>query len=210
MNYKLTKTKRRSISISIRDGEVYVRAPLRTSKRDIENFLKSKEAWIKKHVSKQLAAKLKRDSFDLNGESQVLFLGDEVALSEIVEVKDNQHQFKKVLVQFYKDKARDIITNMIEEYSVIMGIKPSNVRITNAKTRWGSCSSKGNVNFSWYLVMAPKEQIEYVVVHELAHMKEMNHSQRFWNIVEKYMPGYKERKKGLKALQDRLNTEDWD
>ncbi|MCL2342290.1 MAG: M48 family metallopeptidase, partial [Firmicutes bacterium] len=91
-----------------------------------------------------------------------------------------------------------------------MGLKPRAVKINSAKTRWGSCSALKNLNFSWRLAMADDGVIDYVVVHELAHLREMNHSARFWAIVAGVLPDYRERQKRLKALQKRLGNEDWE
>ena len=97
-----------------------------------------------------------------------------------------------------KRKTNEIITPILEFYSSKMGVTPSGVSINSAKTRFGSCSSKKKLNFSCRLALYPIEAIEYVCVHELAHIMEMNHSKKFWQIVEKYLPDYKERKKLLK------------
>ncbi|MBQ7760446.1 MAG: M48 family metallopeptidase [Clostridia bacterium] len=97
-----------------------------------------------------------------------------------------------------KDKLLEIVTPILEKYSNRMGLFPSHVSINTAKTRFGSCSSTGRINFSCRLALYPYEAIEYVCVHELAHLKEMNHSKKFWAIVEKQLPDYKERKKLLK------------
>jgi len=98
----------------------------------------------------------------------------------------------------------------VEHYAGLMSASPTAVKINGAKTRWGSCSAKKSLNFSWRLVMADDSVIDYVVVHELAHITEMNHSARFWAIVAGVLPDYKERQKQLKALQKRLNAEDWE
>ena len=90
-----------------------------------------------------------------------------------------------------------------------MSVTPSAVRINGAKTRWGSCSGKKSINFSWRLIMASDDVIDYVVVHELAHLLELNHSARFWAVVEKILPDCRERRKQLRELQKRLATEDW-
>lgn len=97
-----------------------------------------------------------------------------------------------------KKQAYEIIAPILEYYSAKMGVSPSGVSINSAKTRFGSCSSKKKLNFSCRLALYPKEAVEYVCVHELAHITEMNHSKKFWQIVEKYLPDYKERKKLLK------------
>lgn len=97
-----------------------------------------------------------------------------------------------------KKRTYEIIAPMIEYYSALMDVKPERVSINTAKTRFGSCSSKKNLNFSCRLALYPKDAIEYVCVHELAHILEMNHSKRFWQIVERFLPDYKARKKLLK------------
>jgi hypothetical protein len=91
-----------------------------------------------------------------------------------------------------------------------MSVTPIAVKINSAKTRWGSCSNKKSLNFSWRLIMADDDVIDYVVVHELAHLREMNHSPRFWAVVEAVLPDYRERKLKLRALQAKLNREDWE
>ena len=94
--------------------------------------------------------------------------------------------------------------------ALVMGVAPTGIKITGAKTRWGSCSSKNSINFSWRLVMADDEIIDYVIVHELAHIKELNHSPRFWAVVEGTLPDYKSRRSRLKLLQKKLAAEDWE
>ena len=91
-------------------------------------------------------------------------------------------------------KAQEVIPEKVKYYSKIMGVEPQRVRITAAQKRFGSCSNKGNLCFSFNLMQYPDEAINYVVVHELAHLIELNHSQKFWAIVEKYMPVYKKRR----------------
>lgn len=94
--------------------------------------------------------------------------------------------------------ARETIPALVERYSKIMELRPTSIKITSAKKRFGSCSSKNGLCFSWRLMAYPTEAIEYVVVHELAHIKHHNHSTKFYKLIEKYMPDYKERQKSLK------------
>ncbi len=94
--------------------------------------------------------------------------------------------------------AREVIPPLVERYSKTMGLKPTSVKITSAKKRFGSCNSKNSLCFSWRLMAYPIEAVEYVVVHELAHIKHHNHSPAFYALIEKYMPDYKERQKMLK------------
>lgn len=106
--------------------------------------------------------------------------------------------FDKNEVKILKERAREIIEPILEYYSAKMGVSYERVSINSAKTRFGSCSSKKTLNFSFRLALYPYEAIEYVCVHELAHLKEMNHSKKFWAIVEAELPDYKERKQLLK------------
>ena len=97
-----------------------------------------------------------------------------------------------------RKKAEEIIPQRVEHYAKIMGVEPKSVRITAAQKRFGSCSSRGTLCFSLNLMQYPSEAIDYVVVHELAHLIELNHSKKFWSVVEKYMPDYKKRRTMLK------------
>ena len=98
------------------------------------------------------------------------------------------------------DKACVTIPARVEYFAKIIGVTYGRITIRNQKTRWGSCSSKGNLNFNWKLVLMPQALLDYVVVHELAHRKEMNHSARFWAIVEQELPDYQKRRNELKKL----------
>lgn len=96
-----------------------------------------------------------------------------------------------------------VIPERVEYFAEMMNVTYGRITIREQKTRWGSCSSKGNLNFNWKLVLMPEEVLDYVVVHELAHRKEMNHSERFWNHVEKVLPDYQARRKLLRELEHR-------
>jgi len=99
----------------------------------------------------------------------------------------------------YRRRAKELLPQRVAHYAELMGVAPAGIKITGARTRWGSCSGKGNLNFSWRLMLAGEREIDYVVVHELAHLREMNHSPRFWAVVEAALPDYKERRKSLTA-----------
>ncbi len=97
------------------------------------------------------------------------------------------------------DKAEELINKRTVEYSEIIGVKYNNIRIKNTKTRWGSCSSKGNLNFNFRIIMAPQAVMDYIIVHELCHLKHLNHSKKFWSAVALYMPDYENHKEWLKV-----------
>ena len=168
MEYKVEFSKRKTLSLCIKDGFLIVKAPLCTPELVIHEAVKRHEKWIIKSLEKQ---KEKNDRF--------ASLTDE-------DIKN----LKKI--------AKQIIPVKVAHYANIMGLKYGRITITSAKTRFGSCSSKGNLSFSYLLMLYPNEAIDYVVVHELAHLLEMNHSKNFYQIVESVLPDYKERRKLLK------------
>jgi len=223
MIYTLTRSKRKTIALYIRNGGIEVRAPMRVSKREIEEFITSKEKWILKNISLQQKQENKRESFKLNYGDIVTCQGYEFVLTAV----DSKHvrfegenfnipqgltpeEIKKACVKLYKHMATNILAYKTHILAEEMSVEPTDVKINSAKRRWGSCSAKGNINFSWRLIMADEDVTDYVIVHELAHLIELNHSKRFWAIVESVLPDYKERKTRLRELQQRLSGEDWD
>jgi predicted metal-dependent hydrolase len=90
-----------------------------------------------------------------------------------------------------------------------MGVKPCSVRIGSARSRWGSCSASGRINYSWFIIMGDARLIDYLVIHELAHMKHLNHSAQFWEEVAKYEPEARVQRKKLRELQEKINSEGW-
>lgn len=177
---EVIRSNRRTVSISItRDGKVLVRAPYHLSTWQLRKILNEKEAWIEKHLNKLSEYP---DSTDENGE---LCADDGEKLTE-----EEQKMYAK--------EARKLFEARTAYYAPIVGVTYNRIAIKSQKTRWGSCSSKGNLNFNYLLYFAPLEILDYVVVHELCHRKEMNHSRAFWALVEKVLPDYKERRKWLK------------
>ena len=168
MEYELIYSDRKSISASVKGGKLVVRAPRFASVQLIEKFLAKHKKWIDEH----LAAELKR--------------------------KENECEISPEEIKVIKKQAAIYLKEKTEYYSKLMNLKYSRITITSAKTRFGSCSSKGNISYSYKLMLYPEAAREYVVVHELAHLVEMNHSKRFYAIVEKYLPDYKERRRMLK------------
>lgn len=177
--YEIIYSSRKSLAIQITaDGRVRVRAPKRMPHSTIENFLTEKEDWVLKHLQKQKDAA--ENSYFQNR-----------PLSET----EKKH---------YREIARDIFTQKTAYYSQIMGVTYGRISIREQKTRWGSCSSDGNLNFNWRLIFAPEEVLNYIVIHELAHRKEMNHSPAFYKIVSDVMPDYKNQQKWLRENGQKL------
>ena len=222
INYRLTRSGRRTIAIHVRDGQVEVRAPLRTPKQDIDAFVLSKEAWILKNQTRQLARPRPRDDFFVDYGSLITWRGKTYPIVSHSGNKagfDGERfymppglttvQIKETCIQIYQRLALTYFTSRVEYYASKMGVSPSAVKVSNAKTRWGSCSLKKSLNFSWRLGLADDDVVDYVVVHELAHLIQMNHSKKFWQVVEGVLPDYASRKARLKTLHERLVIESW-
>lgn len=174
MEVTVIKSKRKTIAIQVNsDLSVTVRAPYGITEKYIEEFLNKNEIWISKQMHE---IKVKKKSIESRD-------AENITLDKI-----------KALA----DQALEIIPARVEYFAKIIGVTYGNITIRNQKTRWGSCSSKGNLNFNCLLMLAPPEVLDYVVVHELCHRKQMNHSKAFWVEVEKAFPAYKESIKWLK------------
>ncbi|HHV95606.1 MAG TPA: M48 family metallopeptidase [Clostridiaceae bacterium] len=127
-----------------------------------------------------------------------------VYISEGLPDEIRKQTIKESLIKWYKKRFTEIVKERINKYSMKLNVFPHRVVIKNQKTRWGSCSEKGNINLNWRLIMAPIHIIDYVVVHEMCHLKVMNHSKDFWTLVESIMPNYRECRKWVKANGNKL------
>jgi predicted metal-dependent hydrolase len=139
-----------------------------------------------------------------SGESATVELDDETLA---VIVLHGQDKLQSTLEKWFRAEARKKICQIVDERCVTMGLSYNRIMLKSQKTLWGSCSRKHNLNFNWRLIMAPEPVIDYVVIHELAHLKVMNHSKQFWNVVEKYCPDWSENRKWLRIHSDELNRE---
>ena len=185
MNVKIIRSNRKTLAIQINpDLSVTVRAPMYAPQSDIERILREKESWIQKHIEKIREQEEKRKKTQ----------GEKGEYGESVESEYLTNEEIKKLA----DKALQHIPKRVSYYAKQIGVTYEKITIRNQKTRWGSCSSKGNLNFNCLLMLTPPEVIDYVIVHELCHRKEMNHSRVFWAEVEKVIPNYKEQVKWLK------------
>ena len=182
MKVTVIRSNRKTVAIQVNsDLSVTVRAPRSASEKDIEEILKKKEAWISKHIEK---IKETKERFEAEP-TEKLTREKVIALAE---------------------EALKVIPERVEYFAKVIGVTYGKLTIRNQKTRWGSCSSKGNLNFNCLLMLAPPEVLDYVVVHELCHRKQMNHSKAFWLEVEKVLPNYKEVRKWLKEEGSQMIT----
>ena len=211
IKYDLIYSDRKTIGISVeRDKNIVVRAPEKVTEEEIEEFIKRKKYWIYtklKHPQKY--QKISKKEF-ISGAS-ILYLGKHYKLdvvksqldgikfaNKFIISKENQKKAPDLFKKWYIEKAEEKIIPKVEHYAKNLGVKYNTIKIKEFKYRWGSCTSKNNLNFNWRLIKAPLSVIEYVIVHELGHLIEPNHSTVFWNIIKTQVPKFSEAKEWLK------------
>lgn len=207
MNYTLKRSNRKTISLSVdTEGRVIVKAPYHADDKVIEKILLENSDLINEKIELMKEIKNQRPAHG----KRVLLFGEEHILNVLEHgvkfetfVKDgmiNVHgdNLEYDLQDFYSDELVAYLRESVEKHSKIIGVNPVKVTVKNQKTLWGSASTKGNLNFNFRLAKAPPHIIDYVVVHELCHLKHMNHSKDFWNLVESIIPRWKEYRKWLK------------
>ena len=166
LEYKNIRARRKTVSIQVdADCNITVRAPYKVSEREIEEFVSDKKEWLEKAVLKQMNR------------------------------NRNKKEYTDDEIKILRDKAKTVLPEKVKYYSSIMDVYPKSIKINSAKKRYGSCSGENNINFSLFLMDKDERFIDYVVVHELAHIKHHNHSKAFYGFIESFMPDYKERKK---------------
>lgn len=166
VEYTLIRSSRRTLALEItRDLRVLVRAPKRCSLRQIEDFVSRHEDWIREHSAIQARR----------------------AAAEAARAVTPERE------QELRRLAAEYIPQRVAVYAPLVGVTPTGIKITSARTRFGSCSGKNSLCFSWRLMLYPPEAIDYVVVHELCHIRHHNHSSAFWAAVARVMPDYKQR-----------------
>lgn len=223
IDYTLVRSNRKSVSLRIKnDGSVEVRCPLHVQQSEVDNFVLQQQNWIEKHAADIKLKNKKRNSFTVEIGSSLRLLGKIYPLEgistdkagfngEYFYVPNNlpEDEIKPLVIEIYKNIATSSLKYKVKKFSSLMGVEPIAVKINSAHTRWGSCSAKNSINFSWLLIMAHEACVDYVVVHELAHILHHNHSKDFWSVVGKMLPDYKQREKHLKELQEIISLENW-
>ena len=172
MDYQLIRSSRRTLAIEIKSsGEVLVRAPYRCSRAEISRFIQAKQDWILRTQEKLVRQR---------------------AEAEAAEKLDSD------AIRALAEQALAVLPGKVRHFASLAGVSYGRITIRNQRTRWGSCSAEGNLNFNCLLMLTPEKVQDYVVVHELCHRKELNHSARFWQEVERVMPDYRIPRKWLK------------
>jgi predicted metal-dependent hydrolase len=218
ITYALARSERKTASIYIeRDGKVSVLAPASLSDSQIEGLIESKRHWIYKGLAewRDLNATRVPRAY-VNGEGY-LYLGRSYRL-RMVESQDqplvlkngyfclrdggrptSHDGFSEVFKEFYRQKGTEKIPRRVSFFQPKMGVEARAIRVLDLKNRWASCSSGGSLNFHWKCMMAPPTILDYIAVHELAHMRYTNHTRSFWNEVDKILPDYRDRKEWLRV-----------
>ena len=207
---EIIRSRRKTLAITIDSfGRLIVRAPYACAQERIFSFLQEKECWISRKKAEREGAGIRLPAENLHGYTLILlgkpckiFVTDTARVVYETEMGNlflpNKNP-KERLVHWLKENAKRILTKVTKEQAEKMNTSYQSVSVNSAKSHWGICSGENAIRYSFRLIYAPKEVIEYVVVHELAHTKHKNHSKRFWTEVERYIPDWKERRKWLKV-----------
>lgn len=170
MEYRIVRSRRKTIGLRIDLDGLTVHAPMKTTKKDIERVIHEKEAWIKKHLDE--IARVKAES----AEEEPLTMEDIHALAQ---------------------KAMEVLPGKVKRYADMLGVTYGRITIRNQRTKWGSCTDMGNLNFNCLLMMAPDDVVDSIVAHEVCHLAELNHSDRFYELLTKLKPDWQECEKWL-------------
>ena len=226
MQYQLIRSNRKSIAISFdRDGNLTVKAPSWVSLREIESFVASKQEWIAVTAKRLERAREKAmaerprlengDMLDYLGEKRALtVIRGERSRARVKCVLDRllmwvpyeaDYEYKRAqLEKWYRREAQLVFAQKAREYAAVLKVNFEEIHIKDQKSRWGSCSGRRNLNFNWRLIMAPEPVCDYVIIHELCHLRFMDHSAAFWGLVEILCPDYKQYRGWLRENGGRL------
>ncbi len=206
MEYTVIRQKRKTFAITVNDHlQVIVKVPKYLAKRDIQQLMTEHEAWIQKTIEQKKAHIESNDWFKTG---QILYFGQcflvkcEEGASQVPHVSfepekgftvwsKKEEEARHLMAHYYREEAKSYLTELTKKYGQMIGVNYQKITIRNQTTRWGSCSTRGNLSYNLKLLCAPSEMIEYVVLHEVMHLKYFNHSEAFWKAIEEVMPNYR-------------------
>lgn len=221
LHYQLERRQRRTVGLKITADGLVIHAPKRISQSHLESLIVLKADWIRKKLSALQENKL--PGFQWQDGEQLLLLGNTITLSARQDARNKAVEYlpgilqlalpnhtdpkliERKVLQWYKKQALTDFARRLEIFSAKLGVAMPTLLLSNAKSRWGSCNSRKEVRLNWRLLQAPPHIINYVVCHELAHLIEMNHSAKFWQVVASIFPDYKAAEKELKILASQLH-----
>ena len=215
--YTIKRSPRRRLSLTIDHRGLRVLGPMNLSLRQSESLILMHEPWILQKLDEWRPERLNR-GWSINGASPLPIFGvphsvrtlehtarnpriEQLNNSLILHTKEplNTERNHKALVQWLRHEALSYFESRINEFASRMQVRASALSLSQARTRWGSCTSNGHIRLNWRLVHLPQDLVDYVIVHELAHLKEMNHSPRFWDVVATVCPDHKTARKALRS-----------
>lgn len=214
--------KRKTVSIQVNPHGIKVRSSYWLTKYELKQFLLKNELWIKKKVNEQKSkVKTKLDLIDnqemrLGGKRFILKVTSDIIPKPKIE---NNHLYlsnhpdivksfgtpRKQIQIIVKEYAYNLLLEKTKSFSLIMSVNPISIKIKDYRSRWGSCSFKGDISYNWKIIFAPIEVIEYLIIHELSHLIFFNHSKEFWLKVEEFQPNFKNYRKWLKNNSYKLD-----
>jgi len=209
--------RKKTASIKIEQGVVQVIVPQNLPQKEIDDLLKQKSDWIRKKLIIQQSVPVSKPKEFVSGES-FTYLGRNYRLKVLtgqlqpvklkqgylqvtvpVEQKSDQALIRKLLQDWYLDRASKKLEQKTVKYAQQIGVQPSKIRVREYKSRWGSCSVRGEVSYNWRIIISPNPVVDYVVVHELCHLIHHNHSKQYWNQVRSIVPDYQSKRDWLKT-----------
>ena len=207
----IERSKRKTLSLSVmKDGAIIVKAPLSMQESVINKFIEEKQGWIKEKLAivnktnNKFEDIIKYKAFLLYGNKYGLVLADTKKIETndkfqiLVPNKTEPEKILKQLKAWYKKVAKKILQDRLKFIEEHIRLKSNSMRINDSKGRWGSCNSRGIISFNWRVILLPPQIIDYVIVHELCHLVEMNHSKKFWGLVGRFLPNFEASKKLIK------------
>ena len=222
LKYQLIRSKKRRKTLSLRikeDGKIILYVPHRTPEEEIERFFEKHRPWIcRKMAEKERSVRrpgksfLPDETFFYLGEAYPLEIDDGIdegrpltlSFGKFILGKDRIEEARDLFVEWYKKEAKEKLSERVNYYSNRLQLAPQGIKITSAQSRWGSCSRDNRLCFSWRIIMTPLSVLDYVLIHELAHIKEKNHSRRFWDYLRSVLPGYQEHRRWLREHESLL------
>jgi predicted metal-dependent hydrolase len=214
---KIVRSRRRTIALIVTpDARVMVRAPMKTPAAIIDEFVRKQHGWIRKKVAEMKERPQavvhnyeEGEVFWFLGRPYPLHITDETGagiqrIDRLSVPRTIRPDIRRGIQQWYMTEAHKEIHSRCMWFSMMTGYSPSSIRITGARQRWGSCTHTGGLNFSWRLIQAPLGIVDYVIVHELVHLRQPDHSRKFWAKVEGLMPDYQQRRQWLRENEQLL------
>lgn len=206
--YTIVRSDRKTVALVVSsEAQLVVRAPYRVSEKEIDSFVKKKERWIFEKQLQVSAFGEKHSQITVADGETIIYLGNAYTIQrgdyECISIDSTFLHVPREyaiddIIAWLKEEALHVVTERTVFYADLMGVKFSAIKLSEAKSRWGSCSAKNSLNFAWRLIMCPVAAIDYIVVHELSHIKYKNHGAEFWARVKTVLPNYKEQQDWLK------------